>query len=54
MLILDLNETLVHSCFKPNNNNTTNTNNNLSIPDIFLKIKFQSKYHEVFVYKRFC
>ena len=48
MLILDLDETLVHSCFKP----ADNISNNLSRPDIFLKIKFHSKYHEVLVYKR--
>ena len=48
MLILDLDETLVHSCFKP----AENINNNLPRPDIFLKIKFHSKYHDVFVYKR--
>ena len=50
MLILDLDETLVHSCFKPTNNNMNN--NNLPKADIFLNIKFQSKYHEVLVYKR--
>ena len=48
MLILDLDETLVHSCFKP----ADNINSNLSTPDILLKIKFHSKVHEVFVYKR--
>ena len=47
MLILDLDETLVHSCFKPAENN-----NNIAKPDILLKIKFHSKYHDVFVYKR--
>ena len=50
MLILDLDETLVHSCFKPTNYNTNN--NNLPKADIFLNIKFNSKYHEVLVYKR--
>ena len=49
MLILDLDETLVHSCFKPNNNNL---NNNIPKPDILLNIKFNGKYHEVLVYKR--
>ena len=49
MLILDLDETLVHSCFKPTNNNI---NNSLPKADIFLNIKFHSKYHEVLVYKR--
>ena len=49
LLILDLDETLVHSCFKPTINNI---NNNLPRPDIFLKVKFHSKYHDVFVYKR--
>ena len=48
MLILDLDETLVHSCFKPTDNN----NNNIIKPDILLKIKFHSKYHDVLVYKR--
>ena len=48
MLILDLDETLVHSCFKP----VDNMNNNLQRPDMLLKIKFHSKYHDVFVYKR--
>ena len=52
MLILDLDETLVHSCFKPNNIINNNTNNNLAQPDILLKIQFHSKYHDVFVYKR--
>ena len=48
MLILDLDETLVHSCFKP----MENINNNLPRPDIYLKIKFHSKFHDVFVHKR--
>ena len=47
MLILDLDETLVHSCLKPIQNK-----DNIIQPDIYLKVKFHSKYHDVFVLKR--
>ena len=46
-LILDLDETLVHSLFKPEK-----ANNNIIKPDIYLKIFFNNKYQEIFVYKR--
>ena len=46
-LILDLDETLVHSLFKPEQ-----VNNNIIKPDIYLKIFFNNKYQEIFVYKR--
>ena len=46
-LILDLDETLVHSSFKP-----INYNNILYNPDIFLKIKFRGNNHNVHVLKR--
>ena len=46
-LILDLDETLVHSLFQPEK-----TNNNIIEPDIYLKIFFNNKYQEIFVYKR--
>ena len=46
-LILDLDETLVHSLFKPEQ-----VNNNIINPDIYLKIFFNNKYQEIFVYKR--
>ena len=46
-LILDLDETLVHSLFEPEKMN------NIAIkPDIHLKIFFNNKYQEIFVYKR--
>ena len=41
-LVLDLDETLVHSSFKPFHNN----------PDIQLKIKYKNTYHNVYVLKR--
>ena len=47
MLILDLDETLVHSCLQPIQNK-----NNIIQPDIFLKVKFHSNYHNVYVLKR--
>ena len=46
-LILDLDETLVHSSFKP-----INYNNILHKPDIFLSIYFRNNNHNVFVLKR--
>ena len=46
-LILDLDETLVHSSFQP-----LQFNNKIIKPDIYLKIFFNGKYHEIFVYKR--
>ena len=46
-LILDLDETLVHSSFQP-----LQYNNQLIKPDIYFKIFFNGKYHEIFVYKR--
>ena len=46
-LILDLDETLVHSLFKPEQ-----VNNNIIKPDIYFKIFFNNKYQEIFVYKR--
>ena len=46
-LILDLDETLVHSLFEPEK-----TNNNIIKPDIYLKIFFNNKFQEIFVYKR--
>ena len=46
-LILDLDETLVHSSFKP-----INYNNILHKPDIFLSINFRNNNHNVFVLKR--
>ena len=46
-LILDLDETLVHSSFKP-----FNINNCSVEPDIFLEINYQSKIYEVFVLMR--
>ena len=47
MLILDLDETLVHSCLKP-----IQIKGHSMQPDIFLKVKFHSKYHNVYVLKR--
>ena len=49
-LILDLDETLVHSLFKQEKSN--NLNNNIMKPDIYLKIFFNNKIQEIFVYKR--
>ena len=46
-LILDLDETLVHSSFKP-----INFNNIFIKPDIFLKINFRGNNHNVYVLKR--
>ena len=46
-LILDLDETLVHSLFEQEK-----INNNIIKPDIYLKIFFNNKYQEIFVYKR--
>ena len=46
-LILDLDETLVHSSFKP-----INYNNILHKPDIFLTINFRDNDHNVYVLKR--
>ena len=42
-----MDETLVHSLFKPEQ-----VNNNIINPDIYLKIFFNNKYQEIFVYKR--
>ena len=47
ILILDLDETLVHSSFKP-----INYNNTLHKPDIFLSIDFRGNTHNVYVLKR--
>ena len=47
MLILDLDETLVHSSLKP-----IQYNNQVIQPDIFLKVKFHSNYFNVYVLKR--
>ena len=46
-LILDLDETLVHSSFKP-----INYNNVFHKPDIFLSIDFRGNTHSVYVLKR--
>ena len=46
-LILDLDETLVHSSFQ-----ALQINNKIIKPDIYFKIFFNYKYHEIFVYKR--
>ena len=46
-LILDLDETLVHSSFKP-----VNYNNISHKPDILLKINFRENIHNVYVLKR--
>ena len=46
-LILDLDETLIHSSFQP-----LQFNKQLIKPDIYFKIFFNCKYHEIFVYKR--
>lgn len=46
-LILDLDETLVHSSFKP-----INYNNIFHKPDIFLTINFRNNNHNVYVLKR--
>ena len=46
-LILDLDETLVHSSFKP-----INYNNVFHKPDILLNINFRSNNHNVYVLKR--
>ena len=46
-LILDLDETLVHSSFKP-----INYNNVMHKPDIFLNIDFRGNNHNVYVLKR--
>ena len=46
-LILDLDETLVHSSFKP-----INYNNAFHKPDIFLSIYFRGNNHNVYVLKR--
>ena len=46
-LILDLDETLVHSSFKP-----INYNNISHKPDILLKINFRENIHNVYVLKR--
>ena len=46
-LILDLDETLVHSLFQPEK-----ADNNIIKPDIYLKIFFNNKFQEIFVYKR--
>jgi Dullard-like phosphatase family protein len=47
MLILDLDETLVHSCLKP-----IQGNGHIIQPDIYLQVKFHSNYHNVYVLKR--
>ena len=47
ILILDLDETLVHSLFQPEK-----ADNNIIKPDIYLKIFFNNKFQEIFVYKR--
>ena len=46
-LILDLDETLVHSSFEKINNNK-----GYFYPDMTLKILFDNQYHDVYVYKR--
>ena len=46
-LILDLDETLIHSSFQP-----LRFNNRIIKPDISFKIFFNYKYHEIFSYKR--
>ena len=46
-LILDLDETLVHSSFKP-----IIYNNTFYSPDLFLTINFQGNIHKVYVLKR--
>ena len=46
-LILDLDETLVHSSFKP-----ININNIFYSPDIYLNINFHNNIHKVYVLKR--
>ena len=46
-LILDLDETLVHSSFEKINNNK-----GYFFPDMTLKILFDNQYHDVYVYKR--
>ena len=50
ILILDLDETLVHSSFLPLRNNKNN--NKMIEPDIFLKIFFDKKYYDVYVLTR--
>ena len=47
ILILDLDETLIHSSFQP-----LQINNKIIKPDIHFKIFFNFKYHDIFVYKR--
>ena len=46
-LILDLDETLVHSSFQP-----MQLNRKIIKPDIYFKIFFNYKYHDIYVYKR--
>ena len=46
-LILDLDETLVHSSFQP-----MKVNNKLIKPDIYFKIFFNYKYQEIYAYTR--
>ena len=46
-LILDLDETLIHSSFQP-----LRLNNRIIKPDIIFKIFFNYKYHEIYSYKR--
>ena len=46
-LILDLDETLIHSSFQP-----LRFNNRIIKPDFSFKIFFNYKYHEIFSYKR--
>ena len=47
MLILDLDETLVHSCLKP-----IQIKGHSIQPDIALQVKFHQNYHNVYVLKR--
>ena len=49
ILILDLDETLVHSSFQPLGKDK---NNNIIEPDIFLKIFFDKKYYNLYVLTR--
>ena len=49
ILILDLDETLVHSSFQPLGKDK---NNQLIKPDIFLKIFFEKKYYNLYVLTR--
>ena len=50
LLILDLDETLVHSSFKP----LGKDNNKKIEPDIFLKIFFDKNYYNLYIYSPIC